>query len=175
VRQLVVAPLSNRDAPRRRDQTVGISVLFTRVITCTSRAKRHSITFQHSLDAPNKRHQTLSRQRSAIIRATDGSAKTRYSDPFCTTGTENLSLLYIPTLAFANLIARRDTGARSRTSSATIWFLHASCRDYLADERIVHARRIRRCTGWTKKVREEEDGDQGVEEERKAHTRAWFQ
>lgn len=30
-------------------------------------------------------------------------------------------------------------------------------------------------TGWTKKVREEEDDDQGVEEERKAHTRAWFQ
>jgi len=136
VRQLVVAPLSNRDAPRRRDQTVGISVLFTRVITCTSRAKRHSITFQHSLDAPNKRHQTLSRQRSAIIRATDGSAKTRYSDPFCTTGTENLSLLYIPTLAFANLHdatqararapPRRRYGFYTRRAAIT-WPMSVSC------------------------------------------------
>lgn len=87
----------------------------------------------------------------------------------------------IPTLALLALQfnctpCKRDAGARSRTFPATVWFLHASCRDYLADERIVHARRIRGCTGWTKKVREEEeDDDQAVEEERKAHTRAWFQ
>lgn len=54
MRQLVIARSSNRDAPRRRDQTVGISVLSTHVtagVPGTPVAKRHSTTFQHSLDA----------------------------------------------------------------------------------------------------------------------------
>jgi len=82
-------------------------------------------------------------------------------DPLCPIENDNLLPLPLPllplplplllrnsnTLAYiVNLIARRtqrDTRARSRTSSATVCFLHASCRDYLADQRIVHARRIR--------------------------------
>lgn len=93
--------------------------------------------------------------------------------------TDNLSPVCVSTLALVtDLIARRtkrELRARPRTSSAnTVCFLHAPCHDYLADERIVHARRIRGRTGWMEKVREEEDDDRGVEEERKAHTRAWF-
>lgn len=166
MRQLVIARSSNRNAPQWRDQTVGISVLFTHVtagVPGTPVAKRHSTTFQHSLDPLT--------DVSRCYRA-EG-PRLRESKP------KILQLLRIPTLAFvADLIARRinaNTSARSHTSSVTIWFLHASCHDYLADEHIVYTRRIRGCTGWTKKVREEEDDDQGVEEERKAHTRAWFQ
>ncbi|KYM80716.1 hypothetical protein ALC53_08885 [Atta colombica] len=52
---------------------------------------------------------------------------------------KSIAVACIPTLAFvANLIAPPYTNAtpsaRSRTSSATIWFLHASCHDYLVDE-----------------------------------------
>jgi len=53
-----------------------------------------------------------------------------------------------------------------------VCFLHASYRDYLADERTARCIRGR---VPTVRRREEEDDDQGVEEERKAHTRAWFQ
>lgn len=129
----------------------------------------------------NERHQTLSRQRSAIIRATDGSASMRSCAPFCTAGAENLSWLCNSNTRVRrrfNCTLYNATQAHARTPSRRRrygFYTPRSCHDYLADERIVHARRIRGRTGWTKKVREEEDDDQGVEEERKAHTRAWFQ
>jgi len=65
VRQLVVARLSNRDAPRRRDQTVGISVFFTHVTNVyTSRRKRLTRSLFNTVSTPpnERRYETSPRQ-----------------------------------------------------------------------------------------------------------------
>jgi len=136
-----------------------IAVFLTRAALRQRRPTRNSATLAATTSVrsvveksgrESERQQASPRQ-SAIIRAADGCADGEIHDPLCPIGNDNLPLLLPPLLLLllayvVNLIARRtqrDTRARSRTSSATVCFLHASCRDYLADQRIVHARRIR--------------------------------
>lgn len=146
VRQLVVARLSNRDAPRRRDQTVGISVFFTHVTNVyTSRRKRLTRSLFNTVSTPpnERRYETSPRQgpRSSARWMASTRMRLRFSPIRLRSARsrKSIAVACIPTLAFvANLIAPPYTNAtpsaRSRTSSATIWFLHASCHDYLADE-----------------------------------------
>lgn len=111
VRQLVVARPSNGDAPRRRDQTVGISVLFTHVTNiCTKSRNVTRSLFNHSLGL-------VERTSTNVVAPTMVRDHPRNS--FCTTGPENLSLSCIPTLAFfvADLITPpyyNATQARAR-------------------------------------------------------------
>jgi hypothetical protein len=99
-------------------------------------------------------------------------------DPLRRPGPMIPSLLrYLNTRArVTDLIARRTIHARARapprrrcafyTRRATITWPMSVSRT---------ARRIRGRVPNVRRREEEEDDDQGVEEERKAHTRAWFQ
>lgn len=158
MRHLVVARLPSGIALRRHNQVVDISVLLTRVTTLHL-SRNVTLSLQHEL-VPLRVVDVTKHCRVDSPRTSAWRMATRRSPNISVRSARPVPVICcccrIPTLAFlVDLIARRTVPhARSRTSSstATVYFLHSSRRDYLADERIVHTRCIRKRIGWAKKV-----------------------
>lgn len=183
MRQLVVARLSKRDASRRRDQTVGISVLFTHV-TNVHQSKKTSLDHFSTQSRLRRTNATKRYYRVKVRDHPRDGWQARGRDP------------PIRSVRSEPKIYRSRVSQHSRSSRDLIappyTTRHERALAHFLDDDMVFTRVVPRLLGrrdvsctlrrirgfrtsWTKKVREEEDDDQGVEEERKAHTRAWFQ
>lgn len=168
MRQLVAARLSNRDAPRRRDQTVGMSVLFT-----------HANNVHQSRNVTRSLFDTVLtrwRRHQGRYRAEGPRDGWQREDPPIRPGTararKSLAAAYPNTREF-NRPPCNATRARARAPprqryafytrrAAITWPMSVSCTlDVYAD--------VYRLDEEGKGRRRD---DQGVEEEREAHTRA---